>query len=83
MAVSVAAALLLAALFACDSVWTALAALLVAGGWGALALAGRAPQPRGGAALLGVLLATAAWAGLSVAWSVAPDRAFSRRARVD
>ena len=27
-----------------------------------------------GAALLGVLLATAAWAGLSIAWSVAPDR---------
>ena len=76
MAVSVAAALLLAALFAGDSVWTALAALLVAGGWGALALAGRAPQPGGGAALLGVLLATAAWAGLSVAWSVAPDRAW-------
>ena len=67
MAVSVAAALLLAALFAGDSVWTALAALLVAGGWGALAFAGRAPQPGGGATLLGVLLATAAWAGLSVA----------------
>ena len=49
MAVSVATALLLAALFAGDSVWTALAALLVAGGWGALALAGRAPLPGGGA----------------------------------
>ena len=75
MAVSVATALLLAALFAGDSVWTALAALLVAGGWSALALAGRAPQPGGGAALLGVLLATAAWAGLSIAWSVAPGPA--------
>ena len=77
MAVSVATALLLAALFAGDSVWTALAALLVAGGWGALALAGRVPQPGGGAALLGLLLATAAWTGLSVAWSVAPDRSWA------
>jgi tetratricopeptide (TPR) repeat protein len=77
VAVSVATALLLAALFAGDSVWTALAALLVAGGWSALALAGRVPQPGGGAALLGVLLATAAWTGLSVAWSVAPDRSWA------
>ena len=77
MAVSVATVLLLAALFAGDSVWTALAALLAAGGWSALALAGRAPQPGGGAVLLGVLLAIAAWAGLSVAWSVAPDRSWA------
>jgi tetratricopeptide (TPR) repeat protein len=75
--VSVATALLLAALFAGDSVWTAVAGLLVAGGWSALALAGRAPQPGGGAVLLGLLLATAAWAGLSVAWSVAPDRSWT------
>ena len=73
---SIATVLLLAALFAGDSVWTALAALLVAGGWSALALAGRAPQPGGGRALLGVLLATAAWAGLSIAWSVVPDRSW-------
>ena len=73
MAVSVAAALLLGAVFAGDSVWTALAALLVAGGWGALALAGRAPLPGGGGVLVGLLLATAAWSGLSIAWSVAPD----------
>ena len=73
MAVSVSAALLLGAVFAGDSVWTALAALLVAGGWGALALAGRAPLPGGGGVLLGLLLATAAWSGLSIAWSVAPD----------
>ncbi|HWL33825.1 MAG TPA: O-antigen ligase family protein [Gaiellaceae bacterium] len=70
---SVAAALLLGAVFAGDSVWTALAALLVAGGWGALALAGRSPLPGGGAVLGGLLLATAAWSGLSIAWSVAPD----------
>ncbi len=73
MAVSVAAALLLGAVFVGDSVWTALAALLVAGGWGALALAGRAPLPGGGGVLVGLLLATAAWSGLSIAWSVAPD----------
>ena len=74
MAVSLATALLLAALFAGDSVWTAVAALLLAGGWSALALTGRAPIPGGGAVLLGLLLATAAWAGLSIAWSVTPDR---------
>ena len=73
MAVSVAAALLLGAVFAGDSVWTALAALLVAGGWGTLALAGRAPLPGGGGVLGALLLATAAWSGLSIAWSVAPD----------
>ena len=73
MAVTVSAALLLGAVFAGDSVWVALAALLVAGGWGALALTGRAPLPGGGVALGGLLLATAAWSGLSIAWSVAPD----------
>lgn len=77
MAVSVATVLLLAALFAGDSVWTALAALLAAGGWSAIALAGRARQPGDGAVLLGLLLATAAWAGVSVTWSVAPDRSWA------
>ena len=73
MAVSVATALLLAALFAGESVWTAVAVLVVAGGWSALALAGRTPLPGRGYVLLGVLLATAAWSGLSIVWSVAPD----------
>lgn len=73
MAVTVPAALLLGAVFAGDSVWLALAALLVAGGWGALALAGRTALPGGGLVLGGLLLATAAWSGLSIAWSVAPD----------
>ena len=73
MAVTVSAALLLGAVFAGDSVWVALAALLVAGGWGALALAGRAPLPGGGALLGVLLLGTAAWSGLSIVWSVAPD----------
>jgi tetratricopeptide (TPR) repeat protein len=82
VAVSIATVLLLAALFAGDSVWTALAVLLIAGGWSALALAGRARQPGGGAVLLGVLLATAAWAGLSVAWSVVPDRSWAELDRM-
>ena len=73
MAVSVAAALLLCAVFAGDAVWVATAVLLAAGGWGALALAGRAPLPGGGLSLLALLLATAAWSGLSIAWSIAPD----------
>ena len=73
MAVAVAGALLLAALFAGDSVWTSLAALLVAGGWIALALIGRAPLPGGGLALAALLLATAVWTGLSLGWSIAPD----------
>ena len=73
MAVSVPAALLLGAVFAGDSVWTAVVAVLIAGTWGALALAGRAPLPGGGTTLVGLLLATAAWSGLSIAWSVAPD----------
>jgi tetratricopeptide (TPR) repeat protein len=73
VAVSVATAMLLGAAFAGDSVWTAVAVLAVAGGWGGLALAGRVPLAAGGTVLLGVLLALAAWSGLSVAWSVAPD----------
>jgi tetratricopeptide (TPR) repeat protein len=73
VAVSVATAMLLGAVFAGDSVWTAIAVLAVAGGWGALGLAGRAPLPGGGTVLLGLVLAIAAWNGLSVAWSVAPD----------
>ena len=73
MAVSVAAALLLVAVFAGDSVLTAVAALVVAGTGGAVALAGRAPLPAGGGVLAGLLLATAGWIGLSIAWSVEPD----------
>ena len=76
VAVPVAAALLLGALFAGESTWTGVAALAVAGGWAVLALAGRAPVPRGGVALLACLLALAAWSGLSVLWSVAPDRSW-------
>ena len=73
MAVSVVTAMLLSAVFAGDSVWMAIAVLAVAGGWSALALAGRVPLPGGGTVLLGLVLAIAAWSGLSLAWSVAPD----------
>ena len=59
MAVSVATAMLLGAVFAGDSVWTAIAVLAVAGGWSALALAGRMPVPGGGTVLLGLVLAIA------------------------
>lgn len=76
VAVPVAAALLLGALFAGDSVWTGAAALAVAGGWGALALSGRAASPGGETALPAALLALGAWSGLSVLWSVAPDRSW-------
>jgi len=50
VAVAVTTVLLVAALFAGDSVWTALGALLAAGGWSVLALAGRAHQPAGAVA---------------------------------
>jgi hypothetical protein len=75
--VPVAAALLTIALFAGDSVWTAVAVLLVVGAWATLALLGRAPLPGGGLLLLGLLLGLAAWAGLSIVWSVAPDRSWA------
>jgi tetratricopeptide (TPR) repeat protein len=75
--VSVATAMLLAALFAGDSVWTALAVLLVAGGWSSLALSGRAPLPGGGYVVLGLLLSLAVWSGASIVWSVAPDRSWA------
>ena len=84
MAVSVAGTLLLGAVFFGDSIWTALAALLIAGGWAALALAGRAPLPAGRAALAlaALLLGIAVWSGLSIAWSVAPDLSWDELDRI-
>jgi tetratricopeptide (TPR) repeat protein len=73
----VVAAVLFAALFAGDGVRTSLAALLLAGTWATLGLLGRVPLPTGGWAPLGVLFALAAWSGLSIAWSVAPDRSWA------
>jgi tetratricopeptide (TPR) repeat protein len=75
--VPVATALLVIALFAGDAVGTSVAALLVVGAWATLALLGRAPLPGGGGALLALVLALAVWAGLSIAWSVAPDRSWA------
>jgi hypothetical protein len=75
--VPVATALLAVALFAGDSVWTAVAVLLAVGAWATLALLGRAPLPGGGLLLLGLLLGLAAWAGVSIVWSVAPDRSWA------
>jgi tetratricopeptide (TPR) repeat protein len=77
VALAVSAALLLGALFAGESVWTGLAALLVVGSWGALALLGVVPRPRGGLLPLALLLAIGVWSGLSIAWSVAPDRSWA------
>lgn len=74
---AVAAGSIGAAVFAGDSVWTAMAVLVLAGGWSALALTGRAATPAGGGVLLALLLATAAWSGLSILWSVAPDRSWT------
>ena len=68
-----AGALLLAAAFAGDAFATGAAAIVAAAVLGALALLGRAPLATGGAALVGTLIALAAWSGLSVAWSIAPD----------
>ena len=73
---ALAAALLLGVLFAGDSFWVAAWAIAIAGGVLVLGLAGVFPLPRGGAYVLGSLLALAAWSGLSVAWSVAPDRSW-------
>lgn len=57
--------------------WLGAAALLSAGGLGALALTGvlAVPLPgRSGAALIVAFAGLVAWSGLSIAWSVAPDR---------
>jgi O-Antigen ligase len=69
----VAGVLLLAATFSGDAFATAAGALVAAAVLGALALLGFVPLARGGAALVGALLALAAWSGVSVAWSIAPD----------
>ena len=77
VALPLVAALLLGALFAGESVWVALGVVLATGAWVALALLGRVALPRGGVVLLGSLLGIAVWTGLSVTWSVAPDRSLA------
>ncbi len=74
--VALAGLLLVGVLFSGDSFWVAAGAVALAGTLLALALLGLLPLPRGGVFLLGSLLAVAAWSGLSVAWSIAPDRSW-------
>ena len=74
--VALTALLLLGVLFAGDSFWVAAAAIALGGGVLVLGLLGIFPVPRGGEYVLGSLLALAAWSGLSVAWSIAPDRSW-------
>ena len=71
-----AAALVVGALFAGESFWLGALALLAAGVAGTLALLGRLPLARGGGSVVGALLAIAIWNGISVAWSIAPDRSW-------
>ena len=71
-----AAALVVGALFAGESFWLGALALLAAGVAATLALLGRLPLARGGGSVVGALLAIAIWNGISVAWSIAPDRSW-------
>jgi tetratricopeptide (TPR) repeat protein len=70
------AGLLLATVFAGDSLWVGAAAIALAGALAALGLLGFIPLPRGGLSLVGALLALAAWSGISVAWSIGADRSW-------
>src|SRR5687767_6167376 len=69
-------ALLTAALFAGESFWVGAVALLVAAAVLALGLVGRIPLSASGVPLVAALVALAAWSGVSIAWSVAPDRSW-------
>ena len=74
--VALAALLLVGVLFAGDSFWVAAGAVALAGAVLGLSLLGLLALPRGGAFLLGSVLALATWSGASLAWSVAPDRSW-------
>ncbi|MBA3347045.1 MAG: hypothetical protein H0T13_00640, partial [Actinobacteria bacterium] len=76
------AGLLLATLFAGESFWLEAAAIVAGAVILVLALLGHVPLNRGGGALVGVLVAIAAWNGASVAWSIAPDRSWDELNRV-
>jgi tetratricopeptide (TPR) repeat protein len=71
-----AAALVAGVLFAGESIWLVTAVLVAAGLLATLALLRRVPLARGGAPLIGSLLAIAAWNGASALWSIAPDRSW-------
>jgi Flp pilus assembly protein TadD len=70
-------ALLAAALFSGDSFWVGAAALLAATVVLALHFLGRLPLSSGGVPLVAALVALATWGGISIAWSVAPDRSWA------
>ncbi len=69
-------ALLTAALFAGETFWVGAATLLVAAAVLTLGLVGRVRLSPGGAPLVAALVGLAAWSGISIAWSVAPDRSW-------
>ena len=59
--------------------WVGAAALLLAAAWGGAAALGLAARPelgRAGLGALGCLVALAAWQGVSIVWSDAPDRSW-------
>ena len=68
--------LLTAALFSGDSFWVGAAALLTATVVLALHFLGRLPLSSGGVPLVAALVGLATWSGISIAWSVAPDRSW-------
>ena len=68
--------LLTAALFAGESFWVGAAALLAAAAVLVLYLWDRIPLSSGGVPLVAALVGLATWSGISIAWSVAPDRSW-------
>ncbi len=79
---SLLALLLAAGLFFGSSIWVAAAALAAAAALGTAGLLGRLPLARAGVFLVGSLLGLAAWSGVSVAWSVTPDRSWDELNRL-
>jgi hypothetical protein len=74
--VAAAAVLLGAAVFSGSVPWVGLGALLLALALALPALAGRAPRPQAALLPLAALVAFVAWQGVSVTWSVLPDRSW-------
>ncbi|MBA2297606.1 MAG: O-antigen ligase family protein, partial [Actinobacteria bacterium] len=68
--------LVTAALFAGEAFWVGVAVLLAASAVLALGLAGRVPLSFAGRPFVAALLGLATWSGVSIAWSVAPDRSW-------
>jgi tetratricopeptide (TPR) repeat protein len=74
--IAAAAVLLGAAIFDGSVPWVGLGALVLALALALPALAGRGPRPQAALLPLGALVAFVAWQGVSVAWSVLPDRSW-------